>query len=189
MAIDKLIVKFFATEPPERIADAIDVFHRWIQDDSIDGLPLDVADYAHVPDGPGIILIGHEADHALDETEGPVGYMYRRKRLLAGSDEERVLACFKAAVAAAAKLSEDPKLGLKLDLSRVRLVFNDRLAQPNTDAGWDAVSAAVQAAVSKAYGGADLMVERDAGDPRARLGVTIGVAGDHSLASLAGNLV
>lgn len=188
MAIDKLLVKFFAVEPPERIADAIDVFHRWIQEDAIDGMPLDVADYAHVPDGPGIILIGHEADHAVDETEGPVGYLYRRKRGLVGSDEERVTAALAAAVAAARLLCADARLGLKLDASRVRLTFNDRLAQPNTDAGWAAVAPAIEAALRTAYGDVDVMLEREANDPRARLTVTAGAPGPLGIDALAERL-
>jgi hypothetical protein len=31
----------------------IPVFHRWIQEQIFDELLLDVANYSHVPDGPG----------------------------------------------------------------------------------------------------------------------------------------
>ena len=40
----------------------IPVFHNWIQEQVCDELLLDVADYLHVHHGPGIVLIGHEAN-------------------------------------------------------------------------------------------------------------------------------
>ena len=43
----------------------IDVFHSWIKQQLLDELLIDVADYRHVPAGPGVILIGHEADNAM----------------------------------------------------------------------------------------------------------------------------
>jgi len=188
MPIEKLIVKFFAAEPVERVSDAIDVFHRWIQESSVDGLLLDVADYAHVPDGPGILLIGHEADHAVDEAEGPLGYLYSRKRGLEGSDEERIVAVLKAALAAALELQRDETLGLKLDSSRLRLVFNDRLNQPNDEAAWASLEPAVGAALARLYGDAALLVERDEGDPRSRLTISVGATTDDDLAALAARL-
>ena len=41
----------------------IPVFHGWIENQvAKDELLIDVADYSHVPAGPGIVLIGHEAN-------------------------------------------------------------------------------------------------------------------------------
>jgi hypothetical protein len=188
MAIDKLIVKFFAAEPPERLSDAIDVFHRWIQEQTIDGLLLDVADYAHVPDGPGIMLIGHEADHAVDEAEGPLGYLYSRKRDLSGSDEERILSVIKAAVKAALQLQREATLGLKLDAKRLRLVFNDRLNQPNDEASFASLEAPLSAALKQVYGDVALLIERDESDPRSRLTITVGASTEDDLAALGARL-
>ena len=41
----------------------IEVFHVWIAEQSTDELLIDVADYRHVPMGPGVILVGHEEDY------------------------------------------------------------------------------------------------------------------------------
>ena len=43
-------------------------------------LLLDVADYKHVQEGPGIVLIGHEADYSLDLGGGRAGLVYDRNR-------------------------------------------------------------------------------------------------------------
>ena len=42
------------------------VFHAWIQKGAVEGLLLDVADYQHIQDGPGMILIGDQVDYAFD---------------------------------------------------------------------------------------------------------------------------
>jgi len=36
----------------------------------VPGLLIDVADYAHVPDGPGVILIGHDVDYGIMNRHG-----------------------------------------------------------------------------------------------------------------------
>ena len=48
------------------LADFIPVFHDWIQDQSLDELLIDVVDYRHVHDGPGVMLIAHDAHYAID---------------------------------------------------------------------------------------------------------------------------
>ena len=47
----------------------IPVFHRFIRDHVIKELLIDVVDYSHVPNGPGVVLIGHFADHAAAAVE------------------------------------------------------------------------------------------------------------------------
>ena len=44
--------------------DFIPVFHNWIQDKVVDDhLLIDVADYSHIPDGPGVT----ECDFQIDK--------------------------------------------------------------------------------------------------------------------------
>ncbi len=63
-------VKIFAREPVSiDLADAIPVFHSWIQDRVCEELLIDVADYRHVAAGPGVMLIAHEANYSLDNTD------------------------------------------------------------------------------------------------------------------------
>ena len=48
--------------------DFIPVFHNWIQDKVVDDhLLIDVADYSHISDGPGVMLIAHEGHFSLDQ--------------------------------------------------------------------------------------------------------------------------
>lgn len=53
-----LSVKIFEQSGAElNGTQAIAVFHRWIQRGGIPEMPIDVADYAHIPAGPGVILV------------------------------------------------------------------------------------------------------------------------------------
>src|SRR5947207_3342533 len=76
----RLSVKVFAKAASVGPKDALLVFHRWIQTQRLDELLIDVTDYSHVHHGPGVILIGHGADYALDEEEGRLGLKYTLKR-------------------------------------------------------------------------------------------------------------
>ena len=44
----------------------IPIFHSWITGGAFNEMLLDVADYRHVPSGPGVVVIGHEADYSVD---------------------------------------------------------------------------------------------------------------------------
>ena len=81
MISQRISVKFFVSEPDAvHLPAFIPVFHRWIQDHAVEGLLIDVADYKHVPEGPGILLIGHEGDYSIDMAKGRPGLLYSRKR-------------------------------------------------------------------------------------------------------------
>ncbi len=99
--LGRFCIKFYARDPGTLdLAEAIPIFHRWIQSGRMDGLLIDVADYRHVPDGPGVVLIGHEADYFLDEMEGPLGLLYNRKRETEGSNVYRLRRAMKSALTA-----------------------------------------------------------------------------------------
>ena len=85
MELQHINVKIFAQEPvPENCSDAIAVFHRWIQRRVAAELLIDVADYLHVPEGPGIMLIGHVAHCPLDFSHGRFGLLYNRRKSTEG---------------------------------------------------------------------------------------------------------
>ena len=56
---------------------AIELFHPWVSQQSLPGLLIDVADYQHVPNGPGVVLVGLEGEWYLNES----GLRYSRKGL------------------------------------------------------------------------------------------------------------
>ena len=82
---------FAATTPGFDLGNAIPVFHRWIQKKALPELLIDVADYRHVPAGPGILLVGHDSHYNLDLAKSRLGLLYTRRTALNGSVEGRIL--------------------------------------------------------------------------------------------------
>ena len=81
MDAHKISAKLFAASDAFEPAEFVPVFHRWIQTRSLeDHLLIDVADYAHVPAGPGSLLVASEANIHMDRGENRVGLLYVRKR-------------------------------------------------------------------------------------------------------------
>lgn len=144
MTPKRISVKLFARNPEVAdISDFTAVLQRWIQQHTLDGLLIDVVDYKHMHDGPGIILIGDEGDTAYDLRDGKPGVMYTLKR-----HEETALSgvlqnAFRIVLSAAIALETDAALnGLRFDYSTVKVEFLDRLNYPNRPETWTALEAA-----------------------------------------------
>src|SRR5207249_11305408 len=107
-------VKLLLESPEDlNLDEVITVFHSWIQDQVCEGLLLDVTDYRHVHHGPGVVLIGHEADYCIDNTDGRLGIRYNRKARLDGSNRDRLAQGVRAVLAAAERLQQDIRLNGK----------------------------------------------------------------------------
>ena len=166
----KLAVKFFADGSPELAHDAfIPVFHSWIQQHALkDHLLIDVADYAHVPDGPGTVLIAHEANISTDREHGKLGLLYVRKQPIEGATNfpRRLASVFRAALEAVAKLEEEVNLRGKLRFRGDELSFRiyDRLLAPNTPATFEQLKPELLRFLSELYTGAPVSLTQ-AGKP------------------------
>jgi len=135
-------VKIFARQPVEiELGDAIPVFHHWIQDAVLDELVIDVADYRHVPDGPGVMLIGDEANYSLDRAFNRLGLLYNRKRASDGVLQDKLLKAFGSALLACSHLEKEPPFEgkLRFDAGECDVILNDRLLAPNTPDTWEAL--------------------------------------------------
>ena len=174
MSLQHVNIKIFARQADIDLVDAIPVFHRWIQDSAMPELLIDVADYKHVPDGPGIMLIAHEADYSLDETDGRLGLLYNRKKVIEGDAQAALGQAFRSAVAAAKKLEEEaPFAGkLRFDYGDVEVIVNDRLLAPNNDETWNALSPEIERFFASVYGAGNAKLAR-LGEPRERFRVGV----------------
>ncbi len=134
MELQHLNVKFFA-EGPADLDPFIPIFHRWIQEQVFQpALLIDVADYRHVPQGPGIVLIGYEFDFSMDETDGRLGLRFNQKAAIAGSNQERLRKVFETALRGLQLLEGEELLKGKLRVSRKNweVLVNDRALAPNS---------------------------------------------------------
>lgn len=120
------------------LADAIPVFHQWIRNGVCPEMLIDVADYCHVPAGPGVLLIGHEANYSLDNREDRLGLLYNRKAALEGTFQDRLEQARVSALAACDRLEAEPLLRGRLKFNRnvMEVFINDRLLAPNNDETW-----------------------------------------------------
>ncbi|MDP6117322.1 MAG: hypothetical protein QGF00_19565 [Planctomycetota bacterium] len=169
MDIQKIGVKFFVEDSDAVVQkDLIPVFHSWIQEKSVDGhLLIDVHDYSHVPNGPGILLVAHEGNFCMDE-EGGTGLIYTRKQPQEGDLPARVKGVVQTALAACRLLESAESLILKFKTDGFEVIANDRLAIENVDDSAAQLTAAVQSAA-----GADATVERKADCARERLALVV----------------
>jgi hypothetical protein len=173
--IDHINVKIFAHEPaPIDLADAIPVFHRWIQDSVLDELLIDVTDYSHVPAGPGVLLIGHDSNYSLDLTFDRLGLLYNRKTPSEGTVRDKLLKAFGAALMACSQLEdEEPFRGkLKFNAGSAELIFNDRLLAPNTPETWTALRPEIEKFFDGLLGSGTYTLAH-VGQPRERFRVDI----------------
>lgn len=132
---------FIADAGAFELADAVGVFHQWIRDNVCPEMLIDVADYRHVPAGPGVLLIGHEANYSFDNRENRLGLLYNRKAPLDGSFQTRLGQAYRAAREACGRLEEEaPFRGkLKFDWNALEVSVNDRLLAPNDEDTWQAL--------------------------------------------------
>jgi hypothetical protein len=132
----RISAKFFVEDASRLdVREFVPIFHSWIQNHAVpEHLLVDVADYAHVHEGPGVVLIAHEANFYMDQAQGRLGLMYSRKHPAAGSFQDRVRQAVFAASDACTRLEEDPLLAgrIHFPLTEAILRVHDRLHAPNT---------------------------------------------------------
>jgi hypothetical protein len=175
MDLHKFGIKLFAAQSEQiDILKLIPMYHRWIQQGGLEDLLIDVADYSHVPAGPGVMLIAHEGNYALDETAHERGVMYYSKRPIEGDLPERFARVAGRVLKAAQLMSEDSELdgALKLPGNRLQFFANDRLVAPNTDAAYAELEPALRTFLNRLFDGEPYTLTREA-DPKERLSVRV----------------
>ena len=128
-------IKLFAADPASvHLDDFIPIFHVWIQNQIIeDHFLIDIHNYSHIADGPGILLVAHQGNFSVDMSEGRPGLFYYRKQP-AGSFADIVM----PAMQACRLLEQEPDLnGIRFRRDDILIVANDRLVAPNDNNGFE----------------------------------------------------
>ncbi len=193
MNLQQLDVKLFARPG----ADAIDpeayigIFHRWIQEHRLgrDFLLIDVADYRHVPEGPGVMIIAHGAHWKLETSGGELGLAFARKRDAFGPAADKLTEAFTWALRAAAALEKEPILGGKLAFrtDRIRLQVVSRAAATSRPEDFAALAPDLTAIASRLWPGATPAIDpvSHTGEP---LAAELRVPTDETVAALLARL-
>lgn len=167
MKSEKLQIKYFAKPNAELELEAsVPVFQRFIREHAFDELMIDVADYKHVKNGPGVVLVGDANDYYLDEGEGRVGLQFSRKRHGSGP-EGRLREGFARTLKACSLLEAAPELSGKLSFvtSEIQLRLPDRLNAPNDDESFDELKQELSPLLEKLYGPGSFTFERGPAAP------------------------
>ncbi|MFQ5676300.1 MAG: hypothetical protein ACE5G1_10415 [bacterium] len=175
MEIQYVNVKLYSeTQEVPDFKEFIPIFHHWIQKKAFDELLIDVADYSHVPAGPGIILIGHEANYSVENgPEERFGLLYNTKIVREGTNQDRIHYALQQAAKAAIRLQQDEFRDGRLKFSgqEVRLTINSRQLAPNEDASLIALRNDLQSVFGRYYGASNNALDRVSNDPRERFAV------------------
>jgi len=177
----KIDLKLFLDDVSDVELEAfIPVFHRWIQAQDWEDTLIDVADYRHVPNGPGVILVAHDAQYAMDTSDGRVGLLYSRRRETHVSHQhirsmtQRLRSVVRSALTTCQRLEAEPTWlrPLRFRGDEWLLQCNDRLAAPNTAQTYEALRECLEPLLAQLYPGASLRVDR-VEDPATRLSLSI----------------
>jgi hypothetical protein len=195
MTLQHVNVKLLVKNPEQvDLEPLIPIFHGWIQGQLFEELLLDVADYRHVPAGPGVMVIGHQADYSVDNTDDRLGVRYNRKNALDGNNQERLQQAARAALIAFQRLEADPRLGGKLQFNGqdLEIFINDRMLAPNREATREAADADFRAFAKKLFGGSDYSLNyyslNKGSDPRRLFGAALKSIKSFSILDLLKNL-
>jgi len=175
MELQRIGIKLFADNPaPVPVRDFIPVFHSWIQKQAIDHhLLIDVHNYSHIHNGPGILLVAQEGNFSIDMTDGRMGLLYYQKKSCNG-----IASILKTALAACRLLESDPAFGgrLRFRTDEMWIVTNDRLLAPNNDPTFEELKPSIAAALKLVLPEGKFKYTRSSINPKDRLAIHIQTA-------------
>ena len=146
------------------------IFDRWRQNEDHPSDWVDLADYAHMPSGPGILIAGKRDSFSINLNPPGPGLLTSVRSGLAGTLADR----FREALRRARELAEaalaEPEFPKEFAVrpGAWEIYVNDRLRFPNTDESDRIVRPALAAALRADSG----MLRRHA-SPHGRLGYSV----------------
>jgi len=173
------------------LASAVDadrllpVFGRWRLEEGEE--IVDLADYCHVPEGPGVLLVSKRWHFGIDFADWP-GLFYSSRaassdpaQRLSGDLESRVSSVFRACVEKSVKLLAEPELAdVSAACDKIEIIFNDRLLMPNDAPTAALAEPAVRALCDEVWGAGESELRHDE-NPGHRLGWTAASTGDEKV--------
>jgi hypothetical protein len=166
MDLYRLGIKFFAVSGEKmELTEFIPIFHEWIQKQVIhDHLLIDVHNYSHMHEGPGILLVAHQGNFSIDKSDR-VGLFYYRKQPV-----ETLADVIKPALEGCKLLETDANVRgrLRFRTDDMLIVANDRLVAPNNDEAFLHFKPQLSSALSQVLG-KSFRLARISDDPKDRL--------------------
>jgi hypothetical protein len=172
MNLQHTTIRFsFDGEPNLNLSRAIELFHSWVSAQSLDGMSIDVVDYRHVPNGPGIVLIGLQGDYYLNKT----GLRYTRKAAVEGTNLDVLKQAFATGSTVCSRLESEFE-GLKFCRKNFEISVNDRAIAPNTLESFEQLKGDIESFFTGELGAGSAKVAFVQSDPRKLLTVKVELA-------------
>lgn len=175
---NRFCIKFVA-QPDASLDEEtlIPVFHEWIRERKLPGVMFDVVDYRHVPEGPGIMLITHGINYAMEHGNGEYGLSAQLKIAESEDHTDSLVDLVGRTAQFGALLEADDRVAgqVKLNGNQFYYIANDRLNAPNTNEAFTALKGPLEAAAAKIYPDKAVTIARVENDPRERLTVLVSV--------------
>lgn len=192
MNLQHVNVKLMLDDPASvDLEPLIPIFHSWISERVFEELLLDVADYRHVPSGPGVVLIGHQANYSVDNMGNRLGVRYNRKAAFDGDTRDALRQAARAALTVCQRLQDEPRIGGKIHFNgrEIEMFVNDRLVAPNSAETFEAARPDLEIFSEKLFGGDKYFLTYESGrDPRGLFTVSVKSSRQFSVENLLQNL-
>ncbi len=166
--LQRIDVKLLLDCPPDPDLDQfLVIFDRWRKADDHPADWVDLADYAHMPGGPGILIAGKRDTFSVNLNPPGPGLLTSVRRGLEGSLEDRFREALRRAREFNSAVMAEPEFPAEFSVREGawEIYVNDRLGFPNTDP----TDRLVRPALAAALGIAPELLTRDL-NSRSRLG-------------------
>lgn len=173
--LQRIDVKLLLDAPADPDLDAfLVIFDRWRREADHPSDWVDLADYAHMPSGPGILLAGKRDTYSVNLNPPGPGLLTSVRAGLDGTLEDRFREAFRRARELNSAVLSEPEFPPALQPSQGawEVFVNDRLRYPNTGKSDRTIRPALAAALG--VGEALLTRHREAGG---RLGYSVRLDG------------
>ncbi len=182
----RISAKLFATDPTADVDlhAFIPVFHEFIREKTVEGLLIDVADYSHVPEGPGVVLIGHDVDYSTDLGAGQAGLLTVTKRIEAGEVADLLDDAVRKCLLAAKAVRDNGSTGMTFSTEVLRVQVIDRLVARNCDESYALFQSEFEALARRLFGGGGSAARADVTDSRRVLAAELRAANAEDLDTL-----
>jgi hypothetical protein len=166
MELQRIHIKIL-TDAPARLnlEPFLAIFGRWRGDKRHAAGWVDLADYAHVPRGAGVVLVGFNANFAFDMAGPAPGILFAAKKGLIGTHAERIALTLRSGLELSRRLIAEPEFpkSVHLRLNAFEMQFPDRLETPNTPATDQELRPAVAQISDRTFGvsGYDIVPQAD----------------------------
>jgi hypothetical protein len=150
------------------------IFGRWRSDAAHPAKWIDLADYAHMSRGAGVVMVGKQGIFGVTRFDPGLGLLYSGRAQYEGSLEQRVVESFRRHLSLTAALLREPDYPAELKnlTGAWDLTVNDRLNFPNNEQTDRLLRPPIQAALDKLFGvGAYEMAPHD--DAQRRYGFAL----------------